>query len=374
MLRFTSFFNWSLFFRTLVPYTIALLFLCSFLLRWYYATRTAYHVNDSILEDHGGKAVFPHPPLRVLFIFSHPDDEAMFMTPTLYDLRQKNAEIYWICLSKGNSGGLGNVRRNELFASAVQFDVPKSRVYLVDDDRLPDGMTTTWPPSIVAFHINEALIKWGFLDNRATSIFTKWGRFSPFFSKKRRSKLKIAQKLHAMFTFDDFGVSGHRNHIDTHKGVVHWWRQYGSSVQLSQSSVQPTSIFLLRTNSVLPKYSGWLWTHLILRCSNHFRSIFHTSGTSLLHVLYKLWGSRRVQRSTSRNLEASRDGPKLPTVCFICRNPVELLCNPRNFLLPMKMHGSQFYLFRYFFVLFSSYSLENAWDIYVPTLKKDVEC
>jgi hypothetical protein len=38
---------------------------------------------------------------RVLLVIAHPDDEAMFFSPTLLTMRQLNIEVHVLCLSTG---------------------------------------------------------------------------------------------------------------------------------------------------------------------------------------------------------------------------------------------------------------------------------
>jgi LmbE family N-acetylglucosaminyl deacetylase len=54
---------------------------------------------------------------RVALVVAHPDDEAMFFTPTIASLRAQQCAIFVLCLSTGNFYGLGATRRREMQAS-----------------------------------------------------------------------------------------------------------------------------------------------------------------------------------------------------------------------------------------------------------------
>lgn len=44
----------------------------------------------------------PQTIYKILFVISHPDDEAMFMTPTLFAMKEV-VEVHLLCLSTGTS-------------------------------------------------------------------------------------------------------------------------------------------------------------------------------------------------------------------------------------------------------------------------------
>ncbi len=57
-------------------------------------------------------------PSNVLLITAHPDDECMFFSPTILNLRRQGILVNLLCLSNGNADGLGQVREKELRESA----------------------------------------------------------------------------------------------------------------------------------------------------------------------------------------------------------------------------------------------------------------
>lgn len=124
---------------------------------------------------------------RILLIVSHPDDEAMFFSPFLSSMASKrmSKNINVLCLSTGNYDGLGDMRRSELYASCSLFGILGQNINVIDHNSLQDG--EIWSPSIIA----EIVVN---------------------ISKEIQPECII--------TFDDYGVSGHINHIATYRGVV----------------------------------------------------------------------------------------------------------------------------------------------------------
>ena len=53
----------------------------------------------------------------VLLVIAHPDDEAMFFGPTLTAMEELKISVQVLCLSNGNSEGLGKTREKELSSS-----------------------------------------------------------------------------------------------------------------------------------------------------------------------------------------------------------------------------------------------------------------
>ena len=171
-----------------------------------------------VLWDRAARRHAPHVRGDVLFVFAHPDDEAMFFTPTLLYLRRLNIRCHFLCLSTGNFAGLGRVRSKELIESARYFGITSSNVTVVDHPSLQDGMEAVWDPSLVAAEVDRYL-------NRAGTIRT-------------------------IVTFDVRGVSLHPNHVATYHGVK----------KLQDSLPQGITFCSLTTRPMLSKYTGVLST------------------------------------------------------------------------------------------------------------------
>ena len=104
---------------------------------------------------------------HVLFVIAHPDDEAMFMVPTIRALLERTrdrprsllagaadssaTEVHVLCLSSGNYDGLGVTRTRELQAAAQVLGV--TRAETIEHAQLQDGPRSQWPADIVASHV-----------------------------------------------------------------------------------------------------------------------------------------------------------------------------------------------------------------------------
>ncbi|KAL4534267.1 hypothetical protein Ndes2437B_g03552 [Nannochloris sp. 'desiccata'] len=154
----------------------------------------------------------------LLLIIAHPDDECMFFLPALTHFRKQAYTLHVLCLSTGNAGGLGAIRRQELFYSCSVLGIERSSVTVIDDTRLPDGMAAAWPLEVVGKHVEAAIEKYS-----ATTVLT----------------------------FDNKGVSGHQNHISTSQGVLYSIKKLRRDPSGQFTSVK---LYMLATNGFLRKY------------------------------------------------------------------------------------------------------------------------
>jgi len=123
-------------------------------------------------------------------VIAHPDDETMFFSPwirTFLRRRRSNVEgLFVLCLSNGNGDGLGKVREKEILEASVCLGMRKENIKVIQDSRLPDGLKNVWKTEAIREHVLK---------------FVK------------------SNKISTLLTFDDFGVSGHINHIGCSQGV-----------------------------------------------------------------------------------------------------------------------------------------------------------
>ena len=129
------------------------------------------------------------------FVFAHPDDETLFFLPTILHCLHHHLPISLLCLSTGNADGLGRTRQKELLSLTHTLHIPPASLLIIDDERLQDGLTTSWPFKPIADHVDE------------------W----------RRSR-----GVSAIVTFDSSGVSQHPNHCAIHHALNELcYRQHG---------------------------------------------------------------------------------------------------------------------------------------------------
>eukprot|EP00835_Amoeboradix_gromovi_P001820 NODE_91_length_21779_cov_0.171356.p10 type:complete len:197 gc:universal NODE_91_length_21779_cov_0.171356:3049-2459(-) len=108
-----------------------------------------------------------------LLLTAHPDDECMFFAPTMHLI----THIY--CLSNGNDSGIGKVREKEFLSSCDEYQVNGTIGPLVDGE--------DWDNEEIV-----ALVKAFGTSNIISNIFT----------------------------FDSYGVSGHKNHISIYEAMI----------------------------------------------------------------------------------------------------------------------------------------------------------
>ena len=130
----------------------------------------------------------PSTALHILVI-AHPDDESMFFVPTLRNLKTRGETFWILCLTTGDYDGLGTIRSEEMQRAGVLLGAEKTIVC----DTLKDHPTQRWDTEQVQHQIQESL-------HQALHDKNTWSRL-------------------IILTFDEYGVSGHVNHIDTFHGV-----------------------------------------------------------------------------------------------------------------------------------------------------------
>ncbi len=93
---------------------------------------------------------------KVLFVIAHPDDEAMFFSPTILHLHQLQLqhhqvnELFLVCLSNGNNDGLGTIREKELIRSCEALHIPKKNVIQINRKELLDGFNNAWDSLLIS--------------------------------------------------------------------------------------------------------------------------------------------------------------------------------------------------------------------------------
>lgn len=153
---------------------------------------------------------FPNP--RILVLTAHPDDEVMFFSPTILSLVKKGYEVFLLCLSSGDFDGLGSVRRVELEAAGVKLGIQKSNIFIED---FQDNPNLVWDENAIALTLQ---------------------------------RYQDAHDFSAIFTFDEHGISGHKNHVSLY---------HGASI-FSRSHKSPMNVYFLQTVNFARKYLSFL--------------------------------------------------------------------------------------------------------------------
>ena len=179
----------------------------------------------------------------VAIVIAHPDDEAMFFTPTINTLvdsqttnNKQRYDVHIICLSNGNfkglfsslsqywvycfcifiiyffkknkkhTQGLGKIREKELIQSCLSFGIPENNCHIINHKELQDGSKKPWSSTIIVEQL-KPIIK---------SIEATYVNEMVFCEKKKKFEKFL---LNQIITFDENGISSHQDHIATCKGV-----------------------------------------------------------------------------------------------------------------------------------------------------------
>lgn len=172
---------------------------------------------------------------RICLLIAHPDDEAMFFAPTLLWLTRPELgnQVFILCLSSGDADGLGHTRKDELRKSAALLGVKSAEhVVVIEDDKLPDSMSTNWDPKLIS------------------SILTRY--FAPKLASTPSTSAPVAS-IDVVITFDNQGVSGHPNHISLYNGSYAFLRNL---MQRHTGWECPVKLYTLTSVNVLRKYSS----------------------------------------------------------------------------------------------------------------------
>ena len=153
-----------------------------------------------------------------LIVTAHPDDEAMFMTPTILNITQnKSNQVFLLWLSTGNADGIGGIRSKELRASWSNLRI--SQLKIIDDEKnFPDAMNKTWDKCKISETVNTYI---------------------------KESKIKVD----VILTFDEFGVSHHPNHIWLYHGWKLFMKEFGQERGVK-------IMYALITTSLFRKFIG----------------------------------------------------------------------------------------------------------------------
>ncbi|CDK25921.1 unnamed protein product [Kuraishia capsulata CBS 1993] len=190
-----------------------------------YVQQGSYYAKHTSLYTLNGPQVI-HSNLtntNILVVIAHPDDEVMFFAPSILELSKPDYgnTVIMLCFSSGNAEGLGDIRTAEVIRSGQILGIKEVKV--IDDPAFQDGMNIIWDASKIAQEIS------GYV-----------------------SSLQMDSKSLSILTFDEFGISGHPNHISMYNGCL----------EFAKLSKEKVSVWTLRTWPLYQKYSGFLLSML----------------------------------------------------------------------------------------------------------------
>lgn len=188
---------------------------------------------------------------KVLLVIAHPDDETMFFSPSIVTMVERGVEVFVLCLSTGNFDGLGETRRSEIVEAAKWLGIDGDNITVVDDARMKDGMGEVWDPSVVSRAVDHCAKKHG---------------------------------IDVVLTFDDYGVSGHPNHVACYRGVLERHRP----------------AWILLSTGIMLKYSGPLGV-LFVDLAAFLCSGYHDETRSVVTMTRfdpaRTWGAMQSHQS-----------------------------------------------------------------------------
>ncbi|KAL2048128.1 hypothetical protein N7G274_000039 [Stereocaulon virgatum] len=172
---------------------------------------------------------------RICLLIAHPDDEAMFFSPTVLALTAPEAgnHVKILCLSSGNADGLGETRKKELAASGALLGLRSvSDVLVIEDSKFQDGMKATWSTASISQLLSSA--------------------FSPTTNAPpKKNTSEPTATIDTLITFDRHGISSHPNHISLYHGAKQWL----TSLMAGKPGWRcPVELYTLTTTSVIRKY------------------------------------------------------------------------------------------------------------------------
>ncbi len=157
-----------------------------------------------------------------LLVISHPDDESMFFLPSICTILSNHQNVLDIlCLSNGDYDGLGKQREKELIQA---IRCVEKKIY-----------TTNKFKTMIGLHIlNHKDLQDGPKNHWDHNLL------SQIISSHVESKMKETKDTHSsptinmiLITFDQYGVSNHPNHIDTHYGVRQFMQKQQNNTSIS---------------------------------------------------------------------------------------------------------------------------------------------
>lgn len=178
---------------------------------------------------------------------------------------------------------MGYIRKEEILKSVKRLGIDRKFVTVIENSSLRDGFESIWPAEIISDIVLRTYLV----------LFPD-----------------------TIITFDKYGVSGHPNHIATHKGV------FDAVKSIHKKNTSDVKLYELNSTNIIRKFIGVF-------------DIF------LSFILLSI-------RDSCCHFNRSND------VIVVCN------FNAAETYLAMSEHASQFVWYRKLFVIFSSYTYVNT--------------
>lgn len=162
----------------------------------------------------------------ILFIIAHPDDETMFFSPTIFSIKNLKStlekkgidiKLHILCLSNGNFYGQGKIREEEFEKVMSHMRIDKYKL-INDESRFPDKD----------------------MYYKSSDVEEEIGKYI---------KNENNDELSLIFTFDEKGVSKHKNHISCYEGLISYLKNNKKS--LMNRKIQ---VYLLDSYGIIYQY------------------------------------------------------------------------------------------------------------------------
>ncbi|KAH0844402.1 hypothetical protein AYO21_00871 [Fonsecaea monophora] len=219
---------------------------------------------------------------RIILLIAHPDDESMFFSPALQALTHPSLQNHLkiLCMSTGNSEGLGATRKQELEKAATTLGLRrKEDVFVLEDERFKDGMKEEWKSEDIALVLASAFAPHLNSPSAAAAPAMPTSDSDKEKDKDRRkskpnsvkhtksaSRTSIAtppapaQKevegpratIDVLITFDKDGISGHPNHIALYHGASLFLQKI---MKGHSGYACPVTLYTLPSINIVRKYS-----------------------------------------------------------------------------------------------------------------------
>ena len=149
---------------------------------------------------------------QILLLTAHPDDEMMFFYPLIKYLKSEGFGIHVLCMTYGQLGAekASETRKREF--EKVMKSLSLSNYKIVNEARLLDSMYVEWNMKIIGEVVDEYVEQ---------------------------------HKINCIFSFDEFGVSGHCNHCS----LAHFL-----NTKLQDYKKKEIKIYMLESVNLLRKY------------------------------------------------------------------------------------------------------------------------